>query len=87
MTPQCGAERLGVEPGECLVIEDSQIGVDAAVGAGMRCLVTYTPSTRAQAFGGAERIVEELGDGPVAVTLAELLQKGALRDDRGTVVS
>lgn len=32
------AERMGVAPGRCLVIEDSRAGVEAARAAGMRCL-------------------------------------------------
>lgn len=38
---------------QCLVVEDSLIGVQAAVAADMHCLVTYTPSTRHEDFYGA----------------------------------
>jgi len=55
------AERLGVDPSRCIVIEDSTIGLAAAVGAGMRCIVTYTNSTQAQDFSGAEAVLEGLG--------------------------
>ena len=34
------ARELGVEPGRCVVIEDSNIGARAARAAGMRCVVT-----------------------------------------------
>jgi len=33
-----GAERLGVAPADCLVIEDSPVGIEAARRAGMRCV-------------------------------------------------
>lgn len=42
------AEKLGVSPSDCVVIEDSLIGLQAALGAGMRCVITYTPSTKDQ---------------------------------------
>jgi beta-phosphoglucomutase-like phosphatase (HAD superfamily) len=42
------ATRLGVAPGDCVVVEDSTIGLQAALGAGMRCIITYTPSTKSQ---------------------------------------
>ena len=44
----CCLQRLSLSPSECLVVEDSVIGLQAALGAGMRCVITYTPSTKAQ---------------------------------------
>ncbi|GIL87060.1 hypothetical protein Vretimale_14226 [Volvox reticuliferus] len=68
------AERLGVNPAECVVVEDSMIGLQAATGAGMRCIITYTPSTKSQEFYGAELVVPELGDGAhVNVTVKHLM--------------
>lgn len=79
---QVAAKRLNVDPARCLVIEDSMIGLAAARGAGMRCLITYTPSTADQAFPGAECVVANLEK----VTFAAL-QAGQLVgvDDRVTV--
>lgn len=42
------AQKLGLNPADCLVVEDSTIGLQAAMGAGMRCIITYTPSTKQQ---------------------------------------
>ena len=39
------AEKLGVEPGECLVIEDSPNGARAGVAAGMNVIAVATPFT------------------------------------------
>lgn len=47
------AEKLGVESKNCLVVEDSVIGLLAAKGAGMSCIITYTPSTASQDFTDA----------------------------------
>jgi beta-phosphoglucomutase-like phosphatase (HAD superfamily) len=62
------AERLKVDPGRCLVVEDSTIGLAAALGAGMRCVITTTTSTASQEFGGAIAVLESM-DG---VTFDEL---------------
>jgi len=39
------AERLGVPPGECLVLEDSSNGVRAGIAAGMSVVAFATPFT------------------------------------------
>lgn len=67
------AERFGLEPAECMVIEDSHIGLTAALGAGMNCIVTTSAYTEDEVFDGALQVVPELGDPPgVRVDLAGL---------------
>lgn len=55
-------ERLGVDPAEVLVIEDSRIGLEAATAAGLRCLVTVNGYTRDEDFSEAMLVVSSLGD-------------------------
>lgn len=68
------AQKLGLSPGECIVIEDSMVGLGAALGAGMRCVITTTASTADQQFPGAVLVVPELEKGPGGkpVTVATL---------------
>lgn len=40
------ATKLNVQPAECLVIEDSEPGVDSAIAAGMQCVVVPSDLTR-----------------------------------------
>ncbi|MGD9694423.1 MAG: HAD-IA family hydrolase [Thermoleophilia bacterium] len=54
--------RLGAEPGDALVIEDSRNGLEAAAGAGLRCVVTVNGYTEHEDFTEAELVVSSLGD-------------------------
>ncbi len=52
------AQMLGVEPSECLVIEDSEHGVAAAKAAQMTCVGFYNPNSGNQDLSKADIIVE-----------------------------
>jgi HAD superfamily hydrolase (TIGR01509 family) len=54
--------RLGVEKNETVVIEDSRIGLVAATGAGLACVVTVSDYTGAEDFSGAALVLSSLGD-------------------------
>jgi beta-phosphoglucomutase-like phosphatase (HAD superfamily) len=56
------ADRLGLDPADTLVIEDSRNGLLAATAAGFPCLVTVNGYTRDEDFGEAVLVVSELGD-------------------------
>lgn len=53
------ADRLGVDPNRCVVIEDAPAGIEAAKAAGMTA-VALTTSHRAEAFGAADHIIDSL---------------------------
>ena len=63
------AKKLGVEPRQCVVFEDSAHGVAAAKGAGMKC-VAVTNSHPAETLGAADRVVSSLEQ----VDLIELIR-------------
>lgn len=55
-------ERLGVPKAEVLVVEDSRNGLLAAVGAGLRCLMTVNGYTEDEDASEAVLVVSSLGD-------------------------
>lgn len=61
------AERLGLEPEDCIAIEDSERGLAAAVAAGMRCLVVPGSLSRGGNFARAHRVLAHAGEIPAAV--------------------
>ena len=54
------AERLGVAPQDCLVVEDSERGVVSAANAGMRCVVIPRGLSRLGDFSRAYRVLERV---------------------------
>ena len=68
-------ERIGISADKCVVVEDSLVGLRAAVGASMHCVITPTSSTASADFlgEGAKKVVADLGeDASVGVTIAKL---------------
>ncbi len=65
------AERLGAQPSECLVLEDSVMGVRAGVAAGMNVIAVATPFTECSLFkelpGPEEWVVSNSDELPKAV--------------------
>ena len=60
------AERMGVAPERCVVVEDSPLGVQAAVAAGMD-VYGFTAMTPAERLVGATQLFSDMGE------LADLL--------------
>jgi HAD superfamily hydrolase (TIGR01509 family) len=55
-------ERMGIGPDDAIVIEDSRNGLLAAVGAGLRCVVTVSGYTADEDMREATLVVSSLGD-------------------------
>jgi HAD superfamily hydrolase (TIGR01509 family) len=55
-------ERMGVTADEAIVVEDSRNGLLAAVGAGLRCVVTVSSYTAQEDMSEALLVVSSLGD-------------------------
>jgi HAD superfamily hydrolase (TIGR01509 family) len=56
------SERLGIEPARCVVVEDSNNGLQAAKAAAMKCVVTVSGYTREEDFSTADIVLTCLGD-------------------------
>lgn len=72
-------ESMGLNKNRCVIVEDTQIGVGAAVAAGISCIVTISSYSAGEDFTGAKMVVNELGDDPetgvTLDTLTSLLNK------------
>ena len=56
------AEKLGVEPGECAVVEDAMYGIEAAKKADMFAIGYLSPNSRGQDLSKADIIVRNLAE-------------------------
>lgn len=55
-----GLERIGLAAEECLVVEDSPRGLEAALAAGLRCIVVRSALSLDYPFPGAYRVVDDV---------------------------
>ena len=72
---------LGVTADDAIVIEDSRNGLLAAIGAGIRTLVTVSAYTADEDFADASLVVSSLGD-PGGETARILAAAAGIRPDR-----
>ena len=68
-------ERCGYGPDECLAIEDSERGLRAAKGAGLRCWVIPTPLTADSDFSKADRVVGDIRRIPCLLLTPEIARQ------------
>lgn len=57
-------KRYDLRPEQCIVVEDSERGLAAAMAAGLRCMIVLTEWTRDGDFRGACRVLESIRDVP-----------------------
>lgn len=56
------AQKLGVAPADCAVLEDTKAGIQAAKSAGMYCIAYHNPNSGNQDLSQADWIVEQISD-------------------------
>lgn len=66
-------EEMGLDKSRCVIVEDSYIGLGAAMAAGISCIVTKSSYTAGEDFTGADMIVDELGENPESGVTLETL--------------
>jgi sugar-phosphatase len=67
-----GAELLGVNPAECLVIEDAPAGIQSAHAAGMKA-IALTSTYPASALSEADAVIQRLDQIRVSPGVAGML--------------
>ena len=55
-------EQLGLPAEACLVIEDTELGLASALGAGLKTLITVNRTTQGEDFSGAAIVLDGLGE-------------------------
>jgi len=64
------ANQLGMNPSQCLVIEDSKLGVEAAKSGGMKCIGYYNPHSGNQDLSKADAVIDDFSQVDIEKMLA-----------------
>jgi HAD superfamily hydrolase (TIGR01509 family) len=70
--------RHGLQPDECVVVEDSERGLVAATAAGLPCLIVLSEWTKDGDFRGACRVLESIRDVPGEVLGSPMHRPGSV---------
>lgn len=70
--------QLGLRPEECLAFEDSENGIRASQGAGLRTIVTVNDYTRDHDFTGAVAVLSDLGEPDAPYTRLDMPENGVV---------
>lgn len=65
-------DRLGLDAGQAIAVEDSPHGVAAAQAAGMRCIAIPNAHTNPERFAAADALLASAADAPLSATIASL---------------
>jgi HAD superfamily hydrolase (TIGR01509 family) len=65
-------DKLALQPGECIALEDSYNGLHSALAAGIKTYITTNPYTHTQDFSGAAAVLDDLSDLPAFYKLSGL---------------
>lgn len=55
-------EKLGLDPEECIALEDSENGIRSSLGAGIRTIIATNKYTRGHDFTGAAIVLDQWGE-------------------------
>jgi beta-phosphoglucomutase-like phosphatase (HAD superfamily) len=70
--------QLGLRPEDCLAFEDSENGIKASLGAGLRTVVTVNDYTHDHDFAGALAVLSDLGEPSAPYTRLDRLESGVV---------
>jgi HAD superfamily hydrolase (TIGR01509 family) len=73
---QLAMTKSGCRPEECLVVEDSERGLRAALAAGIRCIVVPNELTKGGAFAGAWRVCRSCREIPGEIERLDAMDGG-----------
>lgn len=65
-------DKLALQPGECIALEDSYNGLQSSLAAGIKTYITTNPYTHTQDFTGAAAVLKDLSDLPAFYRLSGL---------------